>query len=146
MAYADYSTAYLNWLQGQLNYINGSAYANFQLAKIDPSFEVQSFKNSTDISQQIIFHNAADDQVATLRSLKEIAKQPSDYFDEYATFLAFEQVLMQTTATKVDTTHSNQQNAPSDALNFYSTFAPDLMVSLGLYDPMAIFTMTGTFS
>ena len=146
MAYSDYSQAYITWLQNQVSYVTGSEYANFQLASIDPSFEVQAFKNSTDVNQQIIFHNAADEQAATFRSLKEIAKNPSDYLNEYATFLAYELGLVQGTAQKVANTHTAQSNTSKDALNFYTTFAPDLMAALGQYDPMSIFNTQGVES
>ena len=146
MAYADFSQAYLTWIKSQVAYISGSPYANLQLASVDPTFEVQAFKNSTDVNQQIIFHNAADDQTALYRSLKEIAKDPSDYLDEYSVYLEYEQGLVQTTMQKVANTHNAQKFASPDALNFYTTFAPDLMASLGKYNPMGIFDDTGVTS
>ena len=140
--YADFSTAYLTWLKSQLDYINNSkAYVNFSVT-IDPSYEITSFKQATDVNQQQIFHNAADDQVAVLRAIKEIAKSPSDYLDEYATYLGFEMATIQATANTVNNTHNTQisSNSGKATLSFFSTFAPDAMNDFGQYNPMRIFS------
>ena len=139
--YADFSTAYLTWLKSQLDYINNSkAYVNFSV-QIDPSYEITSFKQATDSNQQQVFHNAADDQVSMLRTIKEIVKNPSDYLQEYAIYLAFEMSQIQTTANNVSNTHNTQITSISGkaTLSFFSTFAPDAMNDFGKYNPMRIF-------
>ena len=142
MAYADFSTTYLAWLKSQLDYVdNSGVYSNLTIT-IDPSYEVTSFKQATDANQQQIFHNAADDQVAFLRAIKEIAKDPSDYLDEYADYLAFEMASIQATANTVSNTHATQISSTSGkaTLDFFATLAPDAMNDLGKYNPMRIFS------
>jgi hypothetical protein len=140
MAYADFATAYLSWLQSQIAYVNDEAdYQNFTIDAIDPTFEVTSFKNSTEVNQLQIFHNAADDQVAYLRSLNEMTKTPSDYLDEYVTYLEYETGLIQNAATNIVNIHTDQTNINSvKMLEFMNAFAPDAMIDLSAYNPMRI--------
>ena len=139
MAYADFASAYISWLQSQLDYINKSGiYSNFYV-NIDPSYEVQAFKNAADINQQQIFHNAADDQVGILRALKEIQKTPSDYLSEYADFLDNEIAMVQASVLSIKNTHDLQNNSDKAAIKFYSAFSPDVLTYLSTYNPMRIF-------
>jgi hypothetical protein len=138
MAYADFSEAYLTWLKSQIDYIAGEPYTNFRI-EIDPTFEVTSFKQSVDINQQKIFHNAADDQVATLRALKEIDKTPSDYLTEYEAALEFEIDMIQSTAIEVANTHDNQESSDNSTSSFNATFAPKVVDNFGRFNPMRIF-------
>jgi hypothetical protein len=138
MAYADFSEIYVAWLQSQLDYIDGKPYANLSVS-IDPTYEVTAFKNSVDVNQQKIFHNAADDQVGYLRSIKEIAKSPSDYLNEYADYLKFEMNIVQSNSQKIANTHKVQDNSDKATLNFYATFSPDILAHLATYNPMRIF-------
>lgn len=138
MAYSDFATAYLAWLESQLAYINdGADYVNFEVSSIDPTFEVTAFKNSTDVNQQQIFHNAADDQVALQRSLNEITKSPSDYLTDYAIYLESEQGLVQTIASIVEDTHANQPEN-NNTLTFMNNFAPAMMADFASYEPTRI--------
>ena len=138
MAYAGYATSYLAWLKSQVDYLKGKAYLNFFL-DIDPKYEVTAFKQAVDVNQQKVFHNAADDQVACLRTLKEIMKSPSSYFDEYEAYLNLEMSLIQSNASVVENTHQIQSNSTRDSINFYSNLASEEMSALGKYDPMRIF-------
>lgn len=139
MAYKDFSEAYLKWLQSQLDYIEGKPYANF-IVSIDPTYEVTSFKQAIDVNQQKIFHNAADDQVAHLRSMKEISKTPSDYMAEYEAYLKLEMGLIQSATSEIDNTHEVQKASDNSTMLFYSTFAPKALAEVGKYNPMRIFT------
>ena len=134
MAYADFATAYLAWLQNQLDYCKGKAYQNFFMT-IDPGYEVSSFKQSTTTNQQKTFHNAADDLVAYQRGLNEIYKTPADYIEEYAVYLAFEQGIIQATAKHVDNTHENQNNSNSNTADFNRTLGGKSLDYLAKYEP-----------
>ena len=139
MAYKDFADSYVKWLQSQLEYLNGKPYANF-FVTINPTYEITAFKNSIDINQQKIFHNAADDQVAFLRTLTEINKKPSDYLNEYEDYLNFEISLIQAAASEIENTHKTQDSSSKTTLQFYSNFAPKILDDLGRYNPMRILT------
>ena len=138
MAYQEYAQSYIEWLQGQLDYIAGDPYTNFRI-EIDPTYEVTSFTQSVDVNQQKIFHNAADDQVATLRALKEIDKTPSSYLEEYKTMINNEMNLIQASASEVENTHQTQESSDKSTVTFNATFAPTIIADFGKYQPMRIF-------
>lgn len=137
MAYKDFSDSYIAWLNSQLDYVNGGLYSNF-FVTIDPIYEVTSFKQSVDINQQQVFHNAADDQVGYKRQINEINKTPLDYLLEYEDSIKFELELVNSTAKNVDTMHKIQESTSKSTLQFYANFAPKALDNLSKYNPSRI--------
>ena len=138
MAYKDFSKSYLDWLQSQLDYINGKPYINFSVS-IDPTYEITAFKQAINIKQQNVFHNAADDQVAHIRALTEIDKTPSDYLAEYETCVNSDIKFIQAMSQEIESIHQIQDSSDKSTLQFYSTFAPKVLDDLARYNPMRIF-------
>lgn len=83
MPYQDFAEAQKTHLNKLSEYIDGSSPAPTFDVKIDFAKELQGAQNSTTSEQKIHLANALYDQVATSRSLKELYKKPSDYFEEF---------------------------------------------------------------
>ena len=140
MGYSDFSKSYLEWIKTQLDYVkNNKPYTNFKVSGIDPKFEINSFRTSSSVEQQKVYHNAADDQVGFMRCIREIEKSPSDYLQDYADYLVFEQGNIQAIATTVDNIHSNQNNTNDNTSVFNAVFAPAVIGTFSEYDPTRIF-------
>jgi hypothetical protein len=140
MGYADFSKAYLDWIKTQLDYVNESKpYTNFKVTGIDPKFEINGFRTSSSVEQQKTYHNAADDQVGFMRCIREMEKSPSDYLQDYADYLIYEQGNIQAIATSVDNIHNNQNNTEDNTASFNAIFAPAVIGTFSEYNPTRIF-------
>mgnify|MGYP007042078592 FL=1 len=57
---------------------------------VDPSEEIDRFRDSADFEEMVALQNAADEQVSTLRILDELNKTVNAYWDEWQQFLIYE--------------------------------------------------------
>ena len=83
MSFADYTTTYLEYIKKVGAYLAGQSSAPTLKITINPSKDLNTLRNSVSAENLIYTSNAVYDQMAMVRSLKEIYKKPKEYFAEH---------------------------------------------------------------